>query len=110
MLEAFQFKVRAITNKIQVKCSNIKEEFLTKTHELIMKLGECSKNERIAGAEIRDLVPGHGSLCGEPSQRKGELIAEIADLFSDKPEVSNYNKKEEMKGFDLCLSKMSAGA
>ena len=56
-LEALQFQVSAISHEMHGKCSDgnsSSEEFLTKTHELDMQLGECSKTINV----LRDQKSG----------------------------------------------------
>ena len=88
-----------------------KEEFYTEPHELKLQLGECFKKInalrcRNQGAWATSWIALRRALSKRERERKKKLMAEIAELQRDKPEVSEYNKKEEeMKGFDPCFSK-----
>ena len=101
-LEALQFQVRAISHEMHGKCSDGKsssEEFLTKTHELEMQLGECSKKINV----LRDQKSG---IFGQVRDRvaeclvrdKSKLMAEIAVLESSTLEISEYKTEEEIGG------------
>ena len=80
-IEAIQFQDRSISREIQVKYSGVycgNEEFLTKTFQVIMRLDECNK-------KIGALREQNSRILGQVRDQK--LTAE-------------YNKEEEMGGFD----------
>ena len=100
--EALQFQVCAISNEIQGKYPG-KEVFLTKKYELKLQPDQCFKKigalrKQKAGilGQVRDRV-------AESPLKERKTHGEIADLERNKPEVSEYKKEEEMKGFHPCL-------
>ena len=94
-VDALQFQVRAIPNESQEKYHD-KEEFFTKTNEVMMRVDECT-NKIDALREQKSGILVH--------VREQKVMGEIAALERDKPEFAEYKKKEEgMNGFDPSLS------
>ena len=89
-IDALRFQVRAISNEIQEKHSDV-DSRKAKSRELGMRLDELSK-------KLSVLVTRSGISLRRASSLKemSEVMAETAVDERSKPEVSEYRKEEEM--------------
>ena len=109
-IEALHFQSRAISDELQGKYSDVfsgKEgSVLSKKHVFKMQLYECSKKIDALREQNSGILGRVGDRVAEgPLEEGKKLMAEATVLERNKPQVSEYNKKEdEMKVSDPCLS------